>query len=278
MYNWQKQPIKSNLHTHTTFSDGKHSAEEVVLSAIAQGMEVIGFSEHSYNANPAVYGMKDIQTVEAYRAEIGRLQNVYGDRIRILLGIEQDSFGTYEPKNYDYVIGSVHYVYAGGEYCPVDHSRAAMEKAVEEHFGGDIYRYIAAYYEQVALMGEKMNCDIIGHFDLVTKFNEGMCMFDENSPRYLKPAVEALDFLIEKGFVLEVNTGAISRGYRKNPYPSMPLLRRISEQNGKLTVNSDSHHKDHLMFDFERTAAILNLFGLGRVLTMTPTGWKWIYV
>ena len=118
---------KSNLHTHTRFADGKHTAEEVVLSAIEKGMEVIGFSEHSYNGRNDVYGMKDEETVAAYRAEIQRLQKAYGERIRILLGIEQDSFGGLPTAPYDYVLGSVHYVYLGGEFCAVDHSRAVME-------------------------------------------------------------------------------------------------------------------------------------------------------
>ena len=49
---------KSNLHTHTRFADGKHTAEEVVLSAIENGMEVLGFSEHSFHPHPAVFGME----------------------------------------------------------------------------------------------------------------------------------------------------------------------------------------------------------------------------
>ena len=36
-----------NLHTHSNFSDGKANAEDVVIEAINQGLEVLGFSDHS---------------------------------------------------------------------------------------------------------------------------------------------------------------------------------------------------------------------------------------
>ena len=43
--------IKENFHTHTTFCDGSHSAEEMVLSAIEKGFTALGFSGHSQVKN-----------------------------------------------------------------------------------------------------------------------------------------------------------------------------------------------------------------------------------
>ena len=40
----------SNLHTHSTYSDGKYSLEENVLSAIEKQMRSIGFSDHSFTS------------------------------------------------------------------------------------------------------------------------------------------------------------------------------------------------------------------------------------
>ena len=36
-----------NLHTHSVFSDGKSTPEEIVIEAIKQGLKVIGLSDHS---------------------------------------------------------------------------------------------------------------------------------------------------------------------------------------------------------------------------------------
>ncbi|MBO5357854.1 MAG: hypothetical protein J6A78_00855 [Clostridia bacterium] len=38
---------KQNLHTHTTYADGKDTPEELVLEAITRGFSSIRFSEHS---------------------------------------------------------------------------------------------------------------------------------------------------------------------------------------------------------------------------------------
>ncbi len=51
---------KINLHTHSKFSDGRNTAEEHILAAIAKGFTVLGFSEHSiYPLDPAFYSAVD---------------------------------------------------------------------------------------------------------------------------------------------------------------------------------------------------------------------------
>ena len=49
----------ANFHTHTTFSDGKNTPEEVVISALEQGLCTIGFSDHAYTPYDLRYCMKD---------------------------------------------------------------------------------------------------------------------------------------------------------------------------------------------------------------------------
>ena len=39
--------LYSNLHTHTVFSDGKHTMEENVAAATEKNMLSLGFSDHS---------------------------------------------------------------------------------------------------------------------------------------------------------------------------------------------------------------------------------------
>ena len=66
---------------------------------------------------------------------------------------------------------------------------------------------------------------ILGHIDLVTKLNRGNALFDEDDPRCRTAALEALHHTDPDATLLEVNTGAISRGYRDTPYPAVFLLR-----------------------------------------------------
>lgn len=268
----KKQVIKSNLHTHSSFCDGNHSPEEIVLSAIEKGMDTLGFSGHSYLSIGADWTMSPENT-EAYFGEILRLKQQYADRIRILLGIEQDILSEKPARALDFCIGSVHHVEADGAYLSVDHTFEIAENAVKQHFKGDWYRYARAYFETVATVKEKIDCDVVGHFDLVSKFNERFPRFDESDPRYLHPALEALDALLDKDAVLEVNTGAISRGYRRAAYPAPVFLHRISERRGSVTLSSDAHDKEALLYGFGEACKILRASGITRVLVKGMNGW-----
>lgn len=265
---------KSNLHTHTNFADGKHTAEEVVLSAIDAGMEVLGFSEHSFHSHPTVFGMKSPEVQKEYRKEVERLKGVYADRIKILCGIEQDSFSGIPAEVYDYVIGSVHYLHLNGELCSIDLSAQDTLDAINKHCGGDPIAYAKAYFEAVARVEEDTQCDIVGHFDLLTKFDERSAIFDMSDPHYIKAGLEALDALLEKDIIFEVNTGAMARGYRTTPYPAPIFLRRIAEKRGNLVLSSDAHNKDHLVYGFDKAMQIIKASGIGSILTMTKDGWK----
>lgn len=264
---------KSNLHTHTCFCDGKDSPEQIVRAAIDGGMEVIGFSGHSYTAFETSYCMTPHGTQE-YREEILRLRSLYGDRIGILLGLEQDLYSDAPADTYDYLIGSAHFVLVNGEYCAVDDTREIQLDTVRRHFGGSFYRYAKAYYETVAEVADKTACDIVGHFDLITKFNGDGSLFDESDPQYIRYAIDALDALLEKDVIFEINTGASSRGYRRAPYPAPILLRRIGEKRGRITFSSDAHSASHLMHGFYEAMGIARASGCGSVWMMTRNGWR----
>ena len=237
-----------NLHTHTTYCDGKSSAEEMVLSAIKLGCEGIGFSGHSYIASAPDWTMSPEGT-EKYISEIKFLREKYADHIEILLGIEHDVLSEIDRTSYDYIIGAVHRSPSGG--FDVDHTVSVLTEMVNEHFGGDFYAFAADYYRGLSEIKEKTDCDIVAHFDLITKFNEDGSLFDENDRRYRDAAFTCLDVLKEKDVIFEINTGAISRGYRKSPYPSKAMLSRMAELGCKLTLTTDCHHADWILCAYD---------------------------
>ena len=267
------QLIKSNLHTHTCYCDGKDTPEDVVKSAISMGMNTLGFSGHSYVPFDLDCCMNLEETAQ-YREEVLRLKKQYGDQLNILLGIEQDYYTTESTKGYEYVIGSVHYLLCGDTYYPLDQDKALFKEMIRLHFGGDVFRFLKVYFEMVARLPQKTGCEIIGHFDLVTKFNEPEDLFDTTDPRYLRYAIDALDALLDQDMVIEINTGAISRGYRRTPYPAPLFLRRISERRGRVTFNSDSHQKETLLFFFKEAQMYAKACGLGGLDMMTEKGWQ----
>lgn len=241
--------IPSNYHTHTSFCDGKNTPEEMVLEAIRLGCPELGFSGHSYmEADTASMSLENTQ---AYIAEIRALQKKYAGQIKILLGIEQDYYSPQSTEGYEYVLGSVHFVKKDGVYLSVDHGKEIQMNNVEKFYGGDYYAFIEDYFQLVGDVYRKTKCQIIGHFDLVTKFNQNGDLFDINHPRYQAAAQRALDALLDAPAVLEVNTGAISRGYRDTPYPQKAFLDRWLEAGKEIIFSSDCHRKEHLLFGYD---------------------------
>ena len=245
-----------DYHVHTTFSDGKSTPEEVVRAAIAMGLTELGFSDHAYTGFDRSCCIPE-ERIEEYKRTISALKEKYRGQIRILCGIEQDYYSETDTAGYDYVIGSVHYVKAGDCFLSVDDTQQIQQSAVETWFGGDYYAFAERYFELVGDVAEKTHADIIGHFDLVSKFNEKFPRFDEGHPRYVRAWQQAADRLIPYGKPFEINTGAISRGYRTSPYPSREMIDYIRQRGGTFLLSSDSHRADTLCYDFSRLQAEL---------------------
>ncbi len=246
----------SDLHVHTVFSDGKNTPEEMVLAAIEKGMKCIGFSDHAYTPFDEDFCIAKHEQA-LYRSTVSALKEKYKDKITVLCGIEQDLCSDVQAECYDYVIGSLHYVYADNMYIPVDHSPEVLLQSVQEHFQGDIYSFIEAYYRMLAEMAENAKIDLIGHFDLVCKFNEGGRLFDETDPRYVCAWQAAVDRLLKKKIPFEINTGAISRGYRSAPYPAEPICDYIRANGGSFMLSSDCHKAENLCYGFEKWSLLL---------------------
>ena len=258
--------LLSNFHTHTTFCDGKGTVEEMILEAIRLGLSEIGFSSHSY-IKDATYTLKQ-NTVDEYISTVREMADKYKGQIKIYLGIEADVRSDIDLSPFDYVIGSAHYVFAGGVRFDVDHSVECTRNAIENYFGNDPYAYCEAYFEEVSKIYESTHCDIIGHFDLLTKFIERDPIFSTSHPRYIAARDRALDVLLKTPAVFEVNTGAISRGYRTSPYPEDAVLMRLRESGRSVVVNTDCHSVSGLGCELESSAKRVEALGVNRLYRM----------
>ncbi len=238
-----------DLHTHTVFCDGHDTPEEMAASAAARGLDCLGFSGHSYTSFDESYCMSK-NGMEEYRVRVASLREQYRDRMNILCGVEQDFYSDEDTDWCDYVIGSVHYLLIGSRYYAIDETPETLFEAVRA-LGGDIYDLAGEYFRTVSRLVEKTHADVIGHFDLISKFNGDGSLFDESDPRYASAWRSAADELIKKCVPFEINTGAISRGRRHVPYPAPMMTKYIARRGGRFILSSDSHSKDTLAFGFE---------------------------
>lgn len=263
-----------NLHTHGTFCDGKFEYEETVKRAIELNMMSIGFSGHAFTDFDSSCCMTKEGT-ELYKKRVGELKEKYKGVIDIFCGIEFDIFSSGDLSDYDYVIGDVHYLKIGGEYCVIDYSDpATLEEIINVHFGGDGIKCAKAYYETYAQTANLPRCDIAGHFDLITKHLERRRFFNENDPLYRKYALEAVTAVSERVKIFEINVGCIARGYRSVPYPAPFILKRIRELGCGVVISSDCHDIGYLNTNFDVGVRLAKECGFDEVLILTDTGFK----
>lgn len=262
-----------DLHTHTTFCDGQNTPEEMAEAALQKNFGMLGFSGHAYTPFDADFCMSRENTA-LYTAEIQRLKSLYDGKIKLYLGCERDFFSDDGDFRYDYVIGSVHYVKKDGVFLSVDNTAEIMQKNVAEHYGGDYMEYIRDFFSLAAECPKKTGADIIGHFDIVTKFNEGNRYFDEQSDRYRRLALEALDAAAECRVPFEVNIGAVYRGYRKAPYPNRFLLEEIRRRGGCVTLSGDCHTAAAFGFGFYESLKMLSDIGFDSIAVFNGNGFE----
>ena len=84
-----------NLHTHSTFCDGKNTLEEMVKEALARGFHSIGFSKHSDMPFSSYFKWMPEEAEQnniSYRCEAARLKEVYRDQIAIFCAEEVEMF------------------------------------------------------------------------------------------------------------------------------------------------------------------------------------------
>ena len=239
--------MKVNLHTHSTFCDGRDTPEAMVCAAIEKGFDVLGFSSHS----------EMLRDPPAYVAAIRDLAEKYRGRIRIFCGIEADWPCPLDLAPYDYVIGSVHFVpTASGARVAVDDTPEILAAGIRDHFGGDASALVRAYFAAERDMVACGRLDVVGHPDLVRKFNAKCPFFDEDAAWYRAELEDTADAIAASGKAVEINTGAISRGWLGDAYPS-PAFRELLRARGVgFVLSSDAHAAEGLDCAFDRYAAL----------------------
>ena len=249
----------ADYHVHTCYSDDSdYPMEEVVRDAIRLGLDEICFTDHvDYGVKrdwddpqgilyrpggpgePENIALANVDYLR-YAAEIQRLREKYADRISLKMGMEfgiqRHTIPQYETLfarfPFDFIILSVHQV-DDQEFWTQDFQRG---KSQDE--------YNLRYYEEIlALVQRYHNYSVLGHLDLISRYDkQGVYPFEN-----VKPIITGiLKQVIADGKGIEVNTS--SRRYRlRDLTPSREILRLYQSLGGTiLTIGSDSHKREHL--------------------------------
>lgn len=261
--NAQKTRMTAGYHNHTTFCDGKNTPAEMAAAAFEKGFSDFGFSGHSrthYLYQPNFGVVDEAEYVRVIRA----CQRQYADKMHIAVGMEQDYLAPVKNRAaLDYCIGSVHDLHdtATGKFYSVDDSAAMLQAGIDVMFAGDAMAMVRCFYESTMQNVAQYQPEIIGHFDLIVKNNADGDFFDENSAEYREIALHALRVCAKSGAIFEVNTGGMTRGYRKTPYPARFLLEELCRLDARVMINTDAHSVQTIDFGYETAYKLLKDIG-----------------
>ena len=234
-----------DFHTHTVNSDGANTIKEMADTAVELGFYALGITNHAPMPTSGGFDNRQEWLLEIVR-EVEELRPQYEGKLELFAGIELDINTELDVSPLDYIIEANHFPIApDGATCVVDWGVDNVHKAVNEHFGGDIYAFIARYFDELSRAGDRGPATV-GHFDLINIYNEDDCLFSTKDKRYIDAAFGAIDVLSKKDVIFEINTGALYRGQRTQPYPALPLLKYMKELGCRIILDSDSHSTDML--------------------------------
>lgn len=247
----------------------------VLESARRRGFSVYGVSEHAprFRARDLYPDEQDLRpedlvhTFERYAAVARELQQVLEGRLEVLVGFETEMVppgGWLERMDelraggFDYTIGSVHHV---GD-LPIDMSPERTSRAAAELGGSEALQ--RAYFDQVAEMASDLRPTVVGHFDLIRKF-------DGNAPGFA-PAVQsaierALESVRASGALLDVNAAPARRGLGP-PYPMPAILERARAMGIGVTLGDDSHGPDDVGRGLEACLGAIADAGYGELVCL----------
>ena len=264
----------SNIHTHSIYCDGRDTPEAMVQTALAKGLTALGFSGHSYAPfDPSFIGMSPEATAD-YRKEVLHLKEKYADQIRIYLGLEQDLFSEEDGLDWEYKIGSVHYLRHGDAYYPIDSKAHILQEMIDTWFDGHVLPMVEEYCADILYMYDTRKPDVIGHFDLYKKFNDKLHYLDENDRRYQSIVQDTLHTLVHKGALLEVNLGGMAKEYTHEPYPSAALLSFLQKEKARLIITTDCHHAPLLDYHYNETVQLLKQLKFPSMVVMGQNGFE----
>ncbi len=74
--------------------------------------------------------------------------------------------------------------------------------------------------------------------------------------------------------LLEINTGAMSRGYRRAPYPALFLLEEWRSMGGRIILTADAHSAGAVVYGYDRAAELAQRAGFDCSVVLLRKGAK----
>lgn len=259
--------INADLHSHTCFSHGQNTPLEMHLSATKKGIHLLGFSEHS--PRPQGYNYKN-----EYRERLNNHLNDYVNQVlaikrnaatnpdscQVLFGMEidwlngEETFINHAVKqfDFDYLIGSVHYL----DHWGFDDSKKDWDMLSQE----ECEKLYVRYFEIWQTMLKSRMFQIAAHPDLIKIFSIDQFRIWLQKPQTINLIKSSLLALRDAGMAMEISSAGL-RKQCNEIYPHPILCKIAAELDISISFASDAHNNDDIAFGFSELAEYAHSFG-----------------
>jgi histidinol-phosphatase (PHP family) len=230
-------------------------------AATAAGIEELGVSEHVYRFRQAL----DLWSHPLWLENANDDLDAYCEFVRstdLRLGVECDFVPGAEERteellaarDFDYVVGSVHFVGEGD--------------AAVDHDGFDVWEgdagpeeIWARYFDHFNRCARSGLFEILAHPDLVKVWGRDRPLPEGDLRRFYEPAVEAI---VEGGSAVELSTAGLRKPVGEL-YPARAFAELVVEAGVPFALSSDAHLPEQVGFGYDQALAFLDDLGVEEI-------------
>ena len=235
------------------------NVDRYLAAAEEHGIAELGVSEHVYRFAQALevwdhsfWREQGTDDLDAYAAFVRTTPLRLGIEADFISGTEDRMSNLLGARDFDYVVGSVHFVGAHA----VDHEGYDVWEA-----DGDPDRVWSRYFESLAEAARSGLFDILAHPDLVKVWGRGRPVPDRDPRFYYEPAVQAI---AESGIAVEVSTAGLRKPVGEI-YPSRAFAEMCVDAGAEFALSSDAHTPEQVGYGYEAAMEFLDGLGVERI-------------
>jgi histidinol-phosphatase (PHP family) len=236
------------------------NVERYRATASERGIAELGVSEHVYRFEQALDVWRHPFWIPYARDDLDAYCSFVRDQTDLRLGIEADFVpgaedrmaNLLQARDFDYVVGSVHFVREGAVDMD-DFSVWDSGRSVEQ-----IWR---RYFETIGEAARSGLFDVLAHPDLVKVWGGERPLPDGDLRRYYELAI---DGIADSGIAVELSTAGLRKPV-KELYPAPAFLEMCLQAGTPVALSSDAHRPQDVGADYEQALELLDQLGVSEL-------------
>ncbi len=271
-YHVHLRPDAENTTAAEYFTEA--NAERYREVATDRGIAELGVAEHVYRFTAALDVWQHPLWVENARDDIDRYCEFVRGSTDLKLGIEADFIpgreeqmrALLERQDWDYVVGSIHFLADGA----LDYDRFDVWNSARS--ADHVWKTYFTWLGELAASGM---FDIMAHPDLVKHWGKERPWPEKDLRFYYDLAMEQI---AESGIAIELSTAGLRKPIGEI-YPDRAFLEMVVDAGNPIALSSDAHTPEQLGFEYDQALELLSDVGVTEIavfehrnVTLQPIG------